>query len=76
MPKMNALMPIRRKVFVIDSVATGRAYRTLRRGKDLSLAEVSHRMGIHFTFLGQLERGERTWSEDLCQRFQKALKQK
>ncbi len=67
-------MPIRKKIRVIDNVATGRAYRMARRSKGLSIEETARRMSVTGAFISYLERGKRAWTDDLCERFQKALK--
>jgi len=72
--KMTKQMPITKSVRVIDHVATGRAYRTLRRAQEITLDDVAASMGISIVYLSLLERGKRNWSHDLCERFQKALK--
>ena len=37
----------------------GRRVRALRQAKHYSLEEMAHRIGIHYTYLGGIERGER-----------------
>lgn len=37
----------------------GRRVRELRKARDLSQEELAHRVGVHPTYLGGIERGER-----------------
>jgi transcriptional regulator with XRE-family HTH domain len=39
--------------------AFGRRVRALRKARGLSQEELAHRAGIHWTYLGGIERGER-----------------
>lgn len=73
---MGKPMPVKKEVQVFDHVATGRAYRTARRALDLSQESIATRMGVSAVFLHYLELGKRNWTDDLCQRFQKALQEK
>lgn len=65
---------IKKTVEVQDSAATGLALRTMRKKDQLSLREIARRMSITPAYLCDLERGNRNWTDDLCKRFQKALK--
>jgi transcriptional regulator with XRE-family HTH domain len=40
-------------------VLFGRRVRDLRKAQDLSQEELAHRAGVHYTYLGGIERGER-----------------
>lgn len=63
------------EVTIIDNAATGRALRTMRTKKCVSLRELARRMEITAPYLCDLERGNRNWNDDLFARYQKALKQ-
>jgi transcriptional regulator with XRE-family HTH domain len=39
--------------------AVGQAIRNLRQGQGLSQEELAHRAGVHRTYIGGIERGER-----------------
>jgi DNA-binding XRE family transcriptional regulator len=43
-------------------VVIGRNVRRLRLGRDWSQEELAHRAGLHWTMVGQVERGERNLS--------------
>ena len=71
---MNTKMKaVRKKVQAIDSAATGRKFRGIRKAAGFGLMEVATRMGISMTYLSELERGSRNWSETLVELFQHAL---
>lgn len=75
---MKYMTPIlvKKVVEVQDSAATGLALRTMRRKDNISMREIARRMCITPAYLCDLERGNRKWTDDLCKRFQNALKQK
>lgn len=64
-----------KQITVIDNVATGRALRTLRTSRGITLSEIARRMSIAPCYLSDLERGNRGWNQDLCARFTKAVKE-
>lgn len=66
--------PVRKKIRALDSPATGRKFRALREATGIGLGPVAESMDISMTYLSELERGTRNWSEDLVKRFQEALK--
>lgn len=47
--------------------------RQRREAKGLSLSRVAEAMGISVSYLSDLERGNRTWSGELWQRFRAAV---
>lgn len=65
-----------RTVQMIDHAETGICNQTLRRMRRLSLREVARRMGLSAPFVSDLERGRRNWTEDLDERYARALKRK
>lgn len=67
-------MPVRSKHRPIDSDATRVKFRQLRRVADITQATMAGRMDISKSYYCELEKGTRKWSEDLCERFQKALR--
>lgn len=72
---MQKLMPISTKtVKVIDHVATGKRMQNLRYKSGLSGKKVADLLGFSQPMLAMLEKGRKNWSEDLCERFQEALK--
>ena len=52
----------------------GRRVRELRTARGLSQEELAHRAGIHWTYLGGIERGERNPALVNVGRIAKALK--
>lgn len=46
----------------------------MREEADLTLREVSYKMGVALPYLSDLEHGRRPWSHDLETRFRRALK--
>jgi transcriptional regulator with XRE-family HTH domain len=54
-------------------VAFGRAVRARRAGLDLSQEELADRAGLHRTYVGSLERGERNVSLRNMDRLARAL---
>jgi transcriptional regulator with XRE-family HTH domain len=67
------MMPVRQKIPGIDSVKTGEKFRAARESMGLMLQTVADRMDISMTYLSELERGRRNWSDSLVEKFQKAL---
>lgn len=65
--------PVLVKASVIHHERTGAAARKLRERKKISLRTVAKKMEISAPYLSDLERGFRTWTEDRCQQFTKAL---
>lgn len=59
---------------VIDSEKSGRIAHKERRDAGLTLAQVAERMQISESYLSYLERGEKNWTQDLAESFNKALK--
>ena len=53
---------------------TGREAKNLRKSRDKTLDEVSKRMGISLSFLGDLESGRRSWTAELEAKLMGALK--
>jgi transcriptional regulator with XRE-family HTH domain len=51
-----------------------RNVRLLRQGADLSQDELAERAGLHRTYVGSIERGERNVSLQNIERLAKALK--
>lgn len=58
---------------VIDSQKTAEKARIAREKLNLSLREVARRMAISAAYLSDLERGNRSWSQDVCDWFEDAL---
>jgi transcriptional regulator with XRE-family HTH domain len=73
---MKYMKPIGKMVTMLvqDCDATGLALRNMRKETGISLREVARRMNITPPYLSDLERGNRTWTDELCERFQKALR--
>lgn len=46
---------------------------TRRMNNDLTLREVSEKMGISIQYLSELERGKKNWSPKLAEAFNKAV---
>lgn len=63
-----------KNVEMIDSEATGRLFRAIRLNKSKGLNATARAMGIAGATLSLLERGRRNWSEDLVEKFQRALR--
>lgn len=58
---------------VIDSVAEGKRLRTKREKQNISLRFFAKRLGCAPMHLSNLERGVRTWSETMIQKYEKTL---
>lgn len=65
---------VTKDVTEIDHARTGRALREYRETADLSLRAIANEMGISPPYLSDLERGNRKWSEELVDKFMKAMK--
>ena len=66
---------IRRKVVenVIDHAKTGAMFRQEREMHHLTLREFSKRIGVSSSFLSDLERGRRNWSDEMVAKCWKEL---
>lgn len=51
----------------------GRRIRTLRKAKKLSQEELAERCGLHTTYIGQIERGEKNASLESIQKLSAGL---
>lgn len=51
----------------------GAVLRRNRKGADVSMSQVAYEMEISLGYLSDLERGNRTWSEDLVARHNRAV---
>jgi len=58
---------------VIDSVAEGKRLRAKREKQNISLRVFAKRLGCAPMHLSNLERGVRTWSETMIQKYEKNL---
>ena len=56
------------------TILTGREAKNLRKSRDKTLDEVSRKMGISLSFLGDLESGRRSWTAELEAKLMGALK--
>lgn len=56
----------------LDHVAVGAVMRAHRESKNLSLETVAGFMDLSTSYLSDLERGRRNWTEDKVARFRKA----
>jgi transcriptional regulator with XRE-family HTH domain len=54
----------------------GQSMRNSRIKAGLSLRKMAKKIGISFSFLAQLERGNRHWTQDVEYKFLKALEEK
>jgi transcriptional regulator with XRE-family HTH domain len=55
------------------SDAVGRAIRQLRKARGLSQEELAYRAGVHRTYVGGVERGERNVTVDSLHKFATGL---
>ena len=62
------------KPFSRTAVRLGKAIRRLRKRAELSQEELAASAGIHRTYIGSVERGERNISLDNLERIARALK--
>lgn len=58
----------------IDHLASGNAARAQRKLHKLSLRDMGERMKVSAAYLCDLEKGRRNWSDELVERFNRALK--
>lgn len=65
--------PITRTIKEVDQVATGLKARKARKKAHKSLRQVACNLGFSVSFLSDLERGRRNWTEQLLKRFERAL---
>lgn len=56
--------------------ALGQAMRKLRVESGMSLRQMAKKAGVSFSFISQLERGNRHWTQDVEYKFLKALEEK
>lgn len=61
-------------VQLVDHDKVGMDARRIRKQVDVSLAELSSKMQISQSMLSRLEMGERSWTEPMIDRFNKAVK--
>jgi transcriptional regulator with XRE-family HTH domain len=71
--RKNPVFPITKVSKVIDSPATGREARRLRKLLKRNQNDVARRMKISTGMLSMLEAGKRTWTTELAQLFYLAL---
>ena len=57
----------------IAEVTTGQDLRAQRMARGIKAAFVAEQMGISASFLSDLERDRRNWTEDNIQKFKKAI---
>lgn len=72
-PATGLLITTTQTVEVIDHEKTGAYYRTTREALGLSLREVANRLEFSASFVSDLERGRRNWTQDLANQFTRAL---
>lgn len=65
--------PVTRSSQVIDSPATGREAKRLRKRRKRNQDDVAEKMKVSKGMLSMLEAGKRTWTNELAQRFFLAL---
>ncbi len=51
----------------------GESIRSIRKGKGISQEQLAEEVSVHFTFIGQFERGEKNLSIDTLERVLNAL---
>ena len=66
--------PIRVKVELIDHEKTGLLVRNKRRELGLSLLKVATRTELSVSYISELERGDRAWTDELFQKVWGALR--
>lgn len=64
---------IHKQVAVIDHIAVGVAMRHLREKRGISLREMGKRLKLSAPYISDLERGNRNWTQDRIDRFEKAV---
>ena len=76
-PASASLKPelvMRRSVVVsIDHAATGTAFRAKRMASNLTLRALAREMDVSASYVSDLERGKRPWSDKLVFRYDSAL---
>ena len=68
------MRPIMLKVEMIDHDKTGLLVRNKRKELKLALSVVAGRTELSCSYLSELERGDRNWTEDLFQKVWGALR--
>ncbi len=68
------MKPIMIKVELIDHEKTGLLVRRKRKELDLALSAVAGRAGISTSYLSELERGDRGWTDELFDKVWGALR--
>lgn len=58
---------------VINHVATGQLARSLRKASNFPLKAIAARMGRSVAYVSELELGTRKWTEELVERYIKAV---
>jgi len=66
--------PIRVKVELIDHEKTGLLVRNKRRELGLSLLKVATQTELSVSYISELERGDRAWTDELFQKVWGALR--
>ncbi len=61
------------KVIKPDDIATGAAIRMARERAGLSLRDIGELIGVSAPYISDLERGRRSWNEDLFKRIVSAI---
>lgn len=59
----------------VDHEGTGAEWRLHREVAGVSLRELARTMGVSAPYLSDLERGRRNWTEELEDRYVKALRE-
>lgn len=75
MAKVNTLQLHTVTVELIDHEAVGAEAREIRKKHNISLGQMSQKMGVHLSFCSLLERGNRSWTKPMINRFNTALKE-
>lgn len=68
------MKPIMIKVELIDHEKTGLMVRVKRRELGVPLSILGKRVGLSASYLSELERGDRAWSDELFQKVWGALR--
>ena len=56
----------------IDDAAVGAEMRKLRASKNITLKAIAHTLGVSASYICDLERGYRNWTETMVERFKRA----
>lgn len=75
MAKVKTLRQHTVTVVLTDHEAVGAEAREIRKMHGITLREMSQKIGVHLSFCSQLERGNRSWTEPLIDRFNQAVKE-